>query len=113
MTWGRAQKSDGTHSARATPMADRDANWSAEDARAFLPRCAFAHGTGAAAHAYRFLSEADADLVGVFAEMREQWKGRRAAGGGSCCPIDMVNDETVFRAPVDIGRKARRHFWAG
>ena len=81
--WQRAPNPDGTFmGARMTVMADREANWSRRGR-------AQAHGLFAAlrlrarhrraAHAYRQLSASRRAISwGVFAEMREQWKGRVA-----------------------------------
>jgi cytosine deaminase len=107
--WHRAQNPNGTHlGARTAVMADREANWSAEDVRKrmdFALRCAFAHGTGALrTHIDSYPKQTPVSWP-VFAEMREQWKGRIALQAVSLCPIDVVNDETVFRALVDTVAK--------
>jgi cytosine/creatinine deaminase len=103
--WHRAQNPNGTHlGARAAVMADREANWSAEDVRKrmnFALRCAFAHGTGALRTHIDSYPKQTSISWPVFAEMREQWKGRIALQAVSLCPIDVVNDEAVFRALVD------------
>src|ERR1043166_3266131 len=103
--WARAPNPNGTHlGARTAVMADREANWSAEDVAKrmdFALRCAFAHGTGALrTHIDSYPKQTPISWP-VFAEMREQWKGRIALQAVSLCPIDVVNDETVFRALVD------------
>ena len=107
--WARAQNPDGTHlGARNAVMADRDANWSGEDVRKrmdFALRCAFAHGTGALRTHIDSYPKQTPISWGVFAEMREQWKGRIALQAVALCPIDMVEDETVFRALVDTVAK--------
>src|SRR5712671_1857184 len=107
--WARAQNPDGTHlGARNAVMADRDANWSTEDVRKrmdFALRCAFAHGTGALRTHIDSYPKQTPISWGVFAEMREQWKGRITLQAVALCPIDMVNDETVFRALVDTVAK--------
>jgi cytosine deaminase len=103
--WHRAQNPNGTHlGARTAVMADRETNWSAEDiARRmdFALRCAFAHGTGALRTHIDSYPKQTPITWPVFAEMREQWKGRIALQAVSLCPIDVVNDEAVFRALVD------------
>ena len=103
--WHRAQNPDGTHlGARNAVMADRDANWSAEDVSKrmdFALRCAFAHGTGALrTHIDSYPKQTPISWP-VFAEMREHWKGRIALQAVSLCPIDVVNDAAVFRTLVD------------
>jgi cytosine deaminase len=102
--WHRAKNPNGTHlGARTAVMADRDANWSAQDVAKrmdFALRCAFAHGTGALrTHIDSYPKQTPISWP-VFAEMREQWKGRIALQAVSLCPIDVVNDEAVFRALV-------------
>ena len=102
--WHRAQNPDGTHTgARGAVMADRDANWSAEDVRKrmdFALRCAFAHGTGALrTHIDSYPKQTPVSWP-IFSEMREEWKGRIALQAVSLCPIDVVDDEAVFRALV-------------
>lgn len=103
--WQRAPNPNGTHlGARNAVMADREKNWSAEDVARrmdFALRCAFAHGTGALrTHIDSYPRQTPISWP-VFAEMREQWKGRIALQAVSLCPIDVVNDEAVFRALVD------------
>ena len=107
--WHRAQNPNGTHlGARTAVMADRDKNWSAEDVRRrmdFALRCAFAHGTGALrTHIDSYPKQTPISWP-VFAEMREEWKGRIALQAVSLCPIDVVNDEAVFRALVETVAK--------
>src|ERR1043165_3017676 len=99
--WARAQNPDGTHmGARMAVMADRDKNWSRDDVARrmdFALRCAFAHGTGALrTHIDSYPKQTPVSWP-LFAEMREQWKGRIALQAVSLCPIDVVNDEAVFR----------------
>ena len=107
--WHRAQNPNGTHlGARTAVMADRDANWSAQDVAKrmdFALRCAFAHGTGALrTHIDSYPKQTPVSWP-VFAEMREEWKGRIALQAVSLCPMDVVNDEAVFRALVDTVTK--------
>ena len=104
--WGRAPNPDGTFmGARLSVAADREANWSAEDVARrmdFALRSAFAHGTGALrTHIDSYPGQTPISW-GVFAEMREQWKGRIALQGVSIYPVDVaLNDEAQFRAMVD------------
>jgi cytosine deaminase len=103
--WARAQNPDGTHmGARTAVMADRDANWSREDVARrmnFALRCAFAHGTGALrTHIDSYPKQTPISWP-VFAEMREEWKGRIALQAVALFPIDRaLTDETDFRATV-------------
>jgi len=107
--WQRAPNPNGTHlGARNGVMADREKNWSAEDVRRrmdFALRCAFAHGTGALRTHIDSYPKQTPITWPVFAEMREQWKGRIALQAVSLCPIDVVNDEAVFRTLVDTVAK--------
>ena len=104
--WQRAQNPDGTHTgARTAVMADREANWSRDDVAKrmdFALRCAFAHGTGALrTHIDSYPKQTPISWP-LFAEMREQWKGRIALQAVSLYPIDMaLNDKPSFRAMVE------------
>jgi cytosine/creatinine deaminase len=108
--WHRAPNPDGSFmGARMSVAADREANWSADDVRKrmdFSLRCAFAHGTGALrTHIDSYLKQTPISW-GVFAEMREHWKGRIALQAVSIYPIDIaLNDEPQFRAMVDTVAK--------
>jgi len=103
--WPRAQNPDGTPmGARMAVIADREANWSVDDVRKrmdFALRCAFAHGTGALRTHIDTYPKQMAISWGVFAEMREEWKGRITLQAVSLCPMDVVNDEATFRSLVD------------
>jgi len=102
--WHRAQNPNGTHTgARAAVMADREKNWSRDDVARrmdFALRCAFAHGTGALrTHIDSYPKQTPISWP-LFAEMRETWKGRIALQAVALCPIDVANDEEVFRALI-------------
>ena len=108
--WARAPNPDGTFmGARITVMADREANWSAEDVRRrmdFALRCAFAHGTGALRTHLDSIGKQTAISWGVFAEMREQWKGRVALQAvASIRSNRAIDDEPQFRAMVETVAK--------
>ncbi len=108
--WHRAPNPDGTFmGARTTVMADREANWSAEDVRRrmdFSLRCAFAHGTGALRTHIDSIGKQTAISWGVFAEMREQWKGRIALQAVSIYPVEWaIDDEPQFRQMVETVAK--------
>lgn len=104
--WHRAPNPDGSFmGARMSVMADREANWSAEDVRKrmdFALRCAFAHGTGALrTHIDSYPKQTPISWP-VFAEMREQWKGRITLQAVALFPIDVtLTDEGVFRTMVE------------
>ena len=108
--WARAPNPDGTFmGARMTVMADREANWSAEDVRRrmdFALRCAFAHGTGALRTHIDSIGRQTAISWSVFAEMREQWKGRVALQAASIYPVEFaIDNEPEFRAMVETVAK--------
>ena len=107
--WHRAQNPNGTHSgARNAVMADREKNWSREDVAKrmdFALRCAFAHGTGALRTHIDSYPKQTPITWPLFAEMREEWKGRIALQAVSLCPIDVVNDAAVFRTLVETVAK--------
>src|SRR4051794_36224777 len=108
--WARAQNPDGTHmGARAAVMADREKSWSREDVAKrmdFALRCAFAHGTGALrTHIDSYPKQTPISWP-LFAEMREQWKGRVALQAVALFPIDFaLNDEANFRVLVETVAK--------
>jgi cytosine deaminase len=108
--WHRAQNPDGTHTgARMAVMADRDKNWSRDDVAKrmdFALRCAFAHGTGALrTHIDSYPKQTPISWP-LFAEMREQWKGRIALQAVALFPIDFaLNDEANFRVLVETVAK--------
>lgn len=104
--WPRRPNPDGTFmGALDNAEADRETRWSAGDVRArmdFALRCAFAHGTGAIRTHLDSIGPQTAISWPVFAEMREQWRGRIALQAVSLFPIDMaLDDEAGFLAAVD------------
>jgi len=108
--WHRAPNPDGTFmGARMSVMADREANWSAEDVRKrmdFALRCAFAHGTGALRTHIDTYPQQMATSWGVFNEMREAWKGRITLQAVALFPMDRtVLDEPEFRRTVETVAK--------
>jgi cytosine deaminase len=108
--WQRAPNPDGSFmGARTTVMADREANWSYDDVARrmdFALRCAFAHGTGALrTHIDSYPKQIPISWP-LFAEMREEWKGRIALQAVALYPIDMaLNDEPQFQALVETVAK--------
>ena len=107
----RASNPDGSFlGALTTVMADRQANWTAPDVARrmdFALRCAEAHGTGAIRthlDSYRELTERS---WGVFAEMRETWRGRIELQAVALFPtIFAIEDEAEFAKTV---RAVARH----
>jgi cytosine deaminase len=101
--WHRAPNPNGSFmGARMSVMADREANWSADDVRKrmdFALRCAFTHGTGAVRTHIDSIGKQTAITWPVFAEMREQWKGRVTLQAVSLYPVEFaIDDEAEFRA---------------
>ncbi|MGP1357617.1 cytosine deaminase [Roseicyclus sp.] len=78
--WPRSPNPDGTFmGALNTVMADRGANWSAEDVRTrmdFSLRCAFAHGTRAIRTHLDSIPPQHAVSFPVFRELQAEWAGR-------------------------------------
>jgi cytosine/creatinine deaminase len=93
----RAANPDGTFfGALSTVAADREANWSAEDVRArmdFALRCAFHHGTAAIRTHLDSLGKQSGISWPVFAEMREEWKGRIALQASALFPLSALWDD--------------------
>ena len=85
--WPRKENPDGTwFGALIAVLADREANWTAEDVERrmdFSLRCAFAHGTAAIRTHLDMAPPQHAITWDVFEAMRERWTGRielQAAG---------------------------------
>jgi cytosine deaminase len=108
--WQRAPNPDGSFmGARTTVMADREANWSYDDVAKrmdFALRCAFAHGTSALrTHIDSYPKQIPISWP-LFAEMREEWKGRIALQAVALYPIDLaLNDAPQFRVLVETVAK--------
>jgi cytosine deaminase len=105
--WGRSPNPDGSFwGARSTVAADREARWSAEDVRRrmeFALRCAYVHGTSAIRTHLDSIGKQTAITWPVFAELREEWKGRIALQAVALYPADLaLDDEPQFRAIVEI-----------
>jgi cytosine deaminase len=106
----RAPNPDGTFfAARETVAKDREAHWSAEDVRArmdFALRCAFAHGTGAIRTHLDSIGKQTAISWPVFAELRDDWKGRIALQAVPLFTTDIAaDDEPQFRSIVATAAK--------
>jgi cytosine/creatinine deaminase len=105
--FARAPNPDGTIAgARGTTMADREANWSADDVRArmeFALRCAFAHGTGALRTHIDSFGKQTAISWPMLAEVRARWKDRIAIQAVSNYPLFFaLDDEPQFRHIVEL-----------
>lgn len=100
--WPRRRNPDGTFmGALNSVMADREANWTAEDVRArmeFGLRCAYAHGTAA----MRTHIDSVGSQIGiswpVLAELRAEWAGRIALQASPLFGIQFVSDAGHMRA---------------
>lgn len=92
--WPRARNPDGTFpGALATVAADRAANWTRADVRArmtFALKSAHAYGTAAIrTHIDSVAGQIDISWP-LFAEMRDEWRGRIDLQGSSLCGIDIA-----------------------
>ena len=96
-TWERAPNPDGTFAgAIRTVMADRAANWSAEDVRRrmdFGLRCSFAHGTRAIRTHLDSAGPQAAITWPVFEELRKEWAGRVELQGVSLVPLQIFGTQ--------------------
>lgn len=95
--WPRARNEDGTWMGAFTAvLADRTANWSARDVRArmnFALACAYAHGTVAIRTHLDSRGAQTAISWPVFAEVREEWRGRIDLQASPLFPVDMALDD--------------------
>ncbi len=89
--WPRASNSEGTTTAaRDAVLADREANWTAEDVATrfdFGLRCAYAHGTVAIRTHIDSLGKQLGISWPVFQELRAAWAGRIALQGVGLVPL--------------------------
>jgi len=94
--WPRRRNPDGSFaSALIACRADRE-NWSEADVRArmrFGLECAYAHGTAALRTHIDSIDRQTRISWPVFAELREEWRGRIALEGSPLFPIDRALDE--------------------
>jgi cytosine deaminase len=95
--WPRARNEDGSWMGAFTAvLADRSANWTAQDVRArmtFALRCAYAHGTVAIRTHLDSRGGQTAISWPVFAEVREEWRGRIDVQASPLFPIDTALDD--------------------
>jgi cytosine deaminase len=89
--WPRASNSEGTTTAaRDAVLADREANWTAEDVATrfdFGLRCAYAHGTVAVRTHIDSLGKQLGISWPVFQDLRAAWAGRIALQGVGLVPL--------------------------
>ena len=99
--WPRASNADGTHLAAVKAvMADRSANWSAEDVAArmeFSLRTAYAHGSVAIRTHLDSLGEQLDISWPVFRRLREEWAGRIDLQAVALVQLDAYGTDFVER----------------
>jgi cytosine deaminase len=104
--WPRSPNPDGTFPGALTAVgADRVARWIAADVRArmeFSLRCAFAHGTRAIRTHLDSIPPQDAISFGVFAEVREAWRGRIDLQAVCLVGAEGVSRDGAFARTVDL-----------
>lgn len=100
--WPRRRNPDGSFmGALNNVMADREANWSAEDVRArmdFGLRCAFAHGTAAMRTHIDSLGKQIGITWPVLAELRAEWAGRIALQASPLFGVQFALDAAHMQA---------------
>ena len=98
--WERNPNPNGTFDgALETVMADREANWSAEDVAhrmEFSLQCAYAHGTSMIRTHIDSLAPQHGISFPVLAEMREKWKGKVDLQAAALFPLYAMADEAYF-----------------
>jgi cytosine/creatinine deaminase len=108
--WPRAANPDGTFAgALATVAADREANWSRDDVAArmtFALKSAHAHGTAAIRTHIDSLPAQIGISWPLFAEIREEWRGRIDLQASSLAGIDVVMAEGYLDKLVPVLRRA-------
>jgi cytosine deaminase len=109
--WGRNPNLDGSFSGALTAVvADRLANWSAEDVERrmeFSLACAYAHGTKALrTHLDSAPPQEDISWP-VFETVRDRWKGRVELQAACLIGIDEAQDESWFNRLADIVARHR------
>jgi cytosine/creatinine deaminase len=94
--WPRRRNPDGTFLGALDAVAlDRERHWTAADVRArmeFSLRCAYAHGTGAIRTHLDSMGRQTAISWPVFAELREEWRGRIELQAVALFSIEHVAD---------------------
>ncbi len=104
--WPRAANPDGSRDGAIGAVgADREANWSAEDVRArmtFGLRCAYAHGTAAIRTHLDSIGKQTEISWPVFADLREQWRGRIALQAVALFHPDAVEDDAWLTRLADL-----------
>ncbi|PZU92918.1 MAG: cytosine deaminase [Chelatococcus sp.] len=100
--WPRRRNPDGSfQGALDNVLADREANWSAEDVRTrmdFGLRCAYAHGAAAMRSHIDSLGKQIGISWPVLAELRSEWAGRIALQASPLFGIQFALDEAHMRA---------------
>jgi cytosine deaminase len=100
--WPRRQNPDGTwFGALQAVLADRSANWGAEDVERrmdFALRCAYAHGTAAIRTHLDMAPPQHTITWDVFEAMRERWAGRVELQAAGLMGPDTILDPAALRA---------------
>lgn len=100
--WPRRRNPTGTFDgALSNVMADREANWSAQDVRTrmdFALRCGFAHGTAAMRTHIDSLGKQIGISWPVLAEMRAEWAGRIELQASPLFGIQFALDDAHMQA---------------
>ena len=108
--WPRRPNPDGSFpGALGAVLADRSANWSAEDVEArmeFALKCAYPYGTKAIRTHLDSLPPQETISWPVFEKVRERWKGRIDLQGACLFGIDTGRDEAWFQTLVQRVRQA-------
>src|SRR5580700_2406696 len=98
--WGRTRNLDGSFASALLACKTDRANWTAEDIRArmrFGLACAYAHGTAAIRTHIDSIDAQTRISWPVFAELREEWRGRIALEGSPLFSIDRALDDNAMR----------------
>jgi cytosine deaminase len=99
-TWPRNPNRDGSFASAIEASKADKVHWSAEDVRArmrFALQCAYAHGTAAIRTHINTLEEQTRISWPVFAELRDEWRGRIELQGSPLFPIDRALDDGEMR----------------
>ncbi|MEM7487744.1 MAG: cytosine deaminase [Pseudomonadota bacterium] len=105
--WPRASNPDGTFMGALTTVRADHANWTAEELRArmgFGLECAYAHGTRAVRTHLDSIPPQPQITWPVFAELREDWRGRVELQGVCLIGCEGFSEEGDFRETADLVR---------
>ncbi|MEM9796367.1 MAG: cytosine deaminase [Pseudomonadota bacterium] len=103
--WPRASNPDGSFMGALNTVRADHANWSADDLRArmtFGLQCAYAHGTRAIRTHLDSIPPQPQITWPVFAELREEWRGRIDLQGVCLIGCDSFSEDGDFRVTADL-----------